>query len=110
MQRRASKRSTWKIWKSFWRRKRKKLLNALDQNKNLSEEEKEKKCQYGRGRYKNLLEDGKQWLVEYTKNFEFLLCASSYSSDSHINIIAKNIVRYRFLIVGCVVIYKYILE
>ena len=59
--------------------KDKKCQYAREQYRNLSEEEKEKKCQYSRERYKNLLEDGKQRLVEYIKIFEILLSASGYS-------------------------------
>ena len=36
--------------------------------KRLSKKAREKKRQYGRGRHKNLLEDGKQRLFEYITN------------------------------------------
>ena len=41
---------------------------ARERYQNLSKEEKDKKCQYGREWYKNLTEDEKQELVEYRKN------------------------------------------
>ena len=37
--------------------------------RNLSEEERNKKRQYGRKRYRNLPEDEKERLVEYRKNY-----------------------------------------
>ena len=40
------KRRTWKISKFFWKRKRKKWKRALERYQNLSEEEREKKCQW----------------------------------------------------------------
>ena len=47
--------------------KNKKCQYASKQYRKLSEEEKIKKRQYGRERYENLLEDKKQRLVEYIK-------------------------------------------
>ena len=67
-QKKASKRSTWKHPKSFWREKDKKCQYAREPYRNLSEEEKEKKRQYHRERNKNLSEEQKQDKVEYMIN------------------------------------------
>ena len=42
---------------------------ARDKYKNLSEEEKNKKIEYGRNRYHNMSEEKKQKLKEYQKNY-----------------------------------------
>ena len=53
-----------KISKSFRRRKNQKGKYLCEQYKIFSEEEKDKRRQYERGRCKNLCEDGNQRLVE----------------------------------------------
>ena len=58
-----------KVPKSFWRRKRKKVEKGPRQIKNLSEEGKEKRCQYHHGWNKNLSEEEKQKKVVYMRNF-----------------------------------------
>ena len=68
-QRKASKKSTWKLPKSFWREKDKKCQYARERYRNPSEEEKEKKRQYHRERNKNLSEEQKQEKVEYMRNY-----------------------------------------
>ena len=50
-QRIASKRSTGKVPKSFWRRKKKDEKTPLDRYKNLSGKEKQKKVEYTRYYY-----------------------------------------------------------
>ena len=42
---------------------------ARDQQKNLSEEDKNKKREHGRNRYHNMSEEKKQRLKEYQKNY-----------------------------------------
>ena len=51
MTKKKKKISGWKITKSFWRRKRKKLQYHRDRNNSLSEEEKQKKAEYMRNCY-----------------------------------------------------------
>ena len=42
---------------------------ARDKYRNLSEEEKNKKREYGKNRYRNMSEEKKQRLKEYQKNY-----------------------------------------
>ena len=42
---------------------------ARDKYRNLSEEEKNKKREYGKNRYRNMFEEKKQRLREYQKNY-----------------------------------------
>ena len=44
-------------------------MQARDKYRNLSEEEKNKKREYGRNRYRNMSEEKKQRLKEYQKNY-----------------------------------------
>ena len=55
--------------------------NARDKYRNLSEEEKNKKREYGRNRYHNMSEEKKQELKEYPKNY----CEASKSKKSDFN-------------------------
>ena len=66
-QRKNFKKGSWKAPESSWRRKRQKVP-ICSWKRNMSEEEQKKKPQYDRERYKNLLDDAKQRLVEYIKN------------------------------------------
>ena len=43
--------------------------NARDKYRSLSEEEKNKKREYGKNRYRNMSEEKKQRLKEYQKNY-----------------------------------------
>ena len=53
----------------FLNKKKKKGANMFcEQYRNLSEEEREKTSQYSHKRYKDLLADEKQRLMEYIKN------------------------------------------
>ena len=55
--------------------------NARDKYRNLSEEEKNKKREYGRNRYHNMSEEKKQELKEHPKNY----CEASKSKKSEFN-------------------------
>ena len=45
------------------------MEQARDKYRNLSEEEKNKKREYGKNRYRNMPEEKKQRLKEYQKNY-----------------------------------------
>ena len=68
-QRKASKRSTWKVLKSFLRRKRKKGKKGSGQIWNLSEKEKEKKRRLHLDQNRNLSEKKKKKCFEYMRNY-----------------------------------------
>ena len=65
----AFKKGSWKVPKSSEEEKDKRRQYGHEQYRNLSEAEKETKPQYGREQYENLLEDEKQRLAEYITIF-----------------------------------------
>ena len=58
-------------------------VQARDKYRNLSEEYKKKKKEYGKNRYRNMSEENKQRLKEYRKN---------YRKEKNLNIIINKIV------------------
>ena len=60
---RKTKKSEWKISKSFWRRKSQKVKKAWERYQHLTEEERKDKHS------KNHIEEQKQKLVEYRRNY-----------------------------------------
>ena len=55
---------------TYYQRNREKILNkAKDYYKNLSEEDKIKRREYGKNRYHNMSEEKKQKLKEYQKKY-----------------------------------------
>ena len=52
----------------YYQKAKKGFPKRRERYQDLSEEEKERKRQYGHKRYKNLLEDEKQKLVKYIRN------------------------------------------
>ena len=67
--RKGFKKCSRKVSKSFWRRKKKKQEYGDEQNRNLSEDEKEKYWEYGQKQHKNFPKDVKQVIVEYRKKY-----------------------------------------
>ena len=60
---RKTKKSKWKIWKSFWRRKSQKAKKAWERYQNLTEEERKDKDS------NNRFEEEELKLVEYRRSY-----------------------------------------
>lgn len=68
-QRKASKRGSWKVAESFWRKKNKKWKYACERYLNLFEENEDKKCQYHHEYHKNLSEEEKPRITKHARNY-----------------------------------------